>query len=176
MPLLSSWGDTMAKLYFIRRTLSEIEIFGGTVFVDIDGKRVGEVGRTDLVVNVESGQHTIKMYKSHTYDTFIGFAEVKLDVEDDKTLVLRYSAPMVITQSGHIVVTDFVSIDDINRQIDQKEAMLQAEKRENDLLIQKQEEESKKNNNTLFFLIIVVPIVIGLIYFFAEMTYINSLF
>lgn len=166
----------MAKLYFIRRTASEIEIFGGSVYADIDGKRVGEVGTTDLVIDVEPGQHTIKMYKSHTYDTFIGFAEVVLHIEDGKDLTLRYSAPMVITQAGHIVVTDFTSINDINQQISKKESTLRAEKRESDLKIQRQEEESQKNNNALIFWIVVVPIIIGLIYFFIEMAYIDSIF
>lgn len=170
MRLLSSLGDTMAQLYFLRRTLSEIEIFGGTVYADIDGKRVGEIGRTDLVVDVEPGQHTIKMYKSHIYDTFIGFAEVTLNIENDKALVLRYSAPMVVTQSGHIVVTDFTSIDEINRQINQKESALRAEKRESDLQILKQKEEAQKNNNSLIFWIIVVPAIIGLLYFFIQIT------
>lgn len=166
----------MAKLYFIRRTSSEIEIFGGSVYADIDGKRIGEIGKSDLVVDVEPGQHTIKMYKSHTYDTFIGFAEVTLNVKDEKDLTLRYSAPMVITQAGHIVVADFTSIDDINRQINQKETSLRAEKRESDLQAQKREEESQKNNNALIFWIVVVPIIIGLIYFFVEMAYIYSIF
>ena len=166
----------MSKLYFIRRTSSEIEIFGGSVYADIDGKRVGEIGRTNLVIDVEPGEHTIKMYKSHTYDTFIGFAEVSLHIEDGKDLTLRYSAPMVITQAGHIVVTDFTSIEDINRQIEQKETTLRAEKRESDLQIQKQEEESQKNNNALIFWIVIVPIIIGLLYFFIEMAYLDSLF
>ena len=166
----------MAKLYFVRRTASEIEIFGGSVYADIDGKRVGEIGTTDLVVDVEPGQHTIKMYKSHTYDTYIGFAEITLHVETGKDLTLRYSAPMVVTQAGHIVVTDFTSVEDINRQIYQKESTLRAEKRESDLQIQKQEEQSQKNNTALIFWIVVVPIIVGLLYYFIQMAYIDSLF
>ena len=166
----------MATLYFMRRTPSEIEIFGGSVYADIDGKRIGEIGKSDLVVDVEPGLHTIKMYKSHTYGTFVGFAEVTLNIEDEKDLTLRYSAPMVTTQAGHIVVTDFTSIDDINRFISQKESTLRAEKRESDLQIQKQDEESQKNNNALIFWVVVVPSIIGLICFFVEMACIDSLF
>lgn len=173
----------MTKLYFIRRTPSEIEIFGGTVYAEIDGKMVGEVGISDLIIDVEPGQHTIKMYKSHTYDTFIGFAEVNLNVEDGKDLTFRYSAPMTVTQAGHIVVADFTSIDDIDRQINQKENHLRTEKRENDLQEQKKETESQKNNKALILLVVVVPALIaamsifaGLIYFIAEMAYLGSIF
>lgn len=166
----------MPKLYFVRRTDSEIEIFGGTVYVDIDGKRVGEVGRTNLVIDVEQGQHTIKMYKSHTFDTFIGFAEVTIDVKENKDLTFRYSSPMVITQPGHIVVADFISTEDIDKQINQKEATLKEEKRVSDMQIQKQREDSQKNNNAFLFLIIGLPIIIGLLYFIIQMAFINSLF
>ena len=166
----------MSKLYFIRRTKSEIEIFGGSVYVDIDGKRIGEVSRTNLIVDVEPGVHNVKMYKTHTYDTFIGFAEVNINIEESKDLTLRYSAPMVITQPGHIVITDFTSLSDIDRQLEEKESTLREEKKANDLKIQKQEEEAQKNNNSFIFWIVIVPIIIGLIYFFVEMAYIDSLF
>lgn len=166
----------MSKLYVIRRTESEIQIFGGTVFIDIDGKRVGEISRTDLVIDLEPGTHNIKMYKTHTYDTFIGFADVTITVEDGKDLTARYSAPMTIHQPGHIVISDFVSLTQIDNQIKQKEIVLREEKRANDLQAQQREEESQKNNNALIFWIVVVPIIIGLIYFFVEMAYIDSLF
>jgi hypothetical protein len=34
----------MGTLVFMRRTPSEVEMFGGEVFVDIDGKNVAKVG------------------------------------------------------------------------------------------------------------------------------------
>ena len=166
----------MSKLYFIGRTESEIDIFGGTVYIDIDGKQIGELGRDIKVVNVGVGVHTIKMYKTHTFNTFIGFAEINLEIEENKDLTLRYVAPMLVNQAGHIVVSDFVSIDEIKRQLIVSEHNLSQQKRENDLQIQKQEEQQQKNNNALIFWIFILPVIIGLLYFIIEMAFIDSLF
>lgn len=166
----------MSKLYFIGRTESEISIFGGTVYIDIDGKQVGELGRDLKIIEVSEGVHTVKMYKTHTFNTFIGFAEINLTVENNKDLTLRYFAPMLVNQAGHIVVSDFISIDEINRQLNASEQNLSQQKRENDIQIQKQEEAQQKNNNALIFWIFIVPVIIGLLYFIIEMAFIDSLF
>lgn len=166
----------MSKLYFIGRTESEIDIFGGTVYIDIDGKQIGELGRDLKVVEVGVGVHTIKMYKTHTFNTFIGFAEINLTIEENKDLTLRYVAPMLVNQAGHIVVSDFISIDEINRQLNKSEYDLSQQKKENDLQIQKQEEQQQKNNNALIFWIFILPVIVGLLYFIIEMAFIDSLF
>ena len=54
----------MAKLVFLRRTDKEIEVFGGDVYFDIDGKNAGKLSRTNQEIEVLPGKHTIKMYKS----------------------------------------------------------------------------------------------------------------
>ena len=56
----------MGDFFVLRRTQSEIDIFGGDVYVDIDGKNVGIVGKEDLQIQLSPGPHTIKMYKSHS--------------------------------------------------------------------------------------------------------------
>lgn len=55
----------MAKLVFLQRTQKEIEIFGGDVYFDIDGKNVGKLTLQNQTIEVPAGEHTIKMYKSH---------------------------------------------------------------------------------------------------------------
>ena len=77
----------MAKLVFLRRTDKEIEVFGGDVYFDLDGKNIGKLSRTNQEIDVLPGKHTIKMYKSHSYDTFIGFAESTIDVDETEELI-----------------------------------------------------------------------------------------
>jgi len=144
--------------------------------VDIDGKRIGELSSVDLVVEVDEGLHTIKMYKSHTYDTLIGFAEVVVEILSNQSLTFRYSAPMMLSQPGHIIMSDFTSIEDINKLVKEKEQALAKEKQENDNQARIKENEATKSNSILFFWIIFAPIVIWLIYWMIEMAYIDSLF
>lgn len=92
----------MAKLVFLRRTENEIIVFGGDVYIDIDGKNVGLLSRTNIEFEVSSGQHIIKMYKSHSYDTYIGFAESQITMENDEQLMIRYSAPMNTNQPRNL--------------------------------------------------------------------------
>ena len=73
----------MARLVFLKRTPKEIEIFGGNIFFDIDGKNIGKLTLENQIINIAAGTHTIKMYKSHTYDTFIGFAESTITISED---------------------------------------------------------------------------------------------
>ena len=97
----------MAKLVFLRRTDKEIEVFGGDVYFDLDGKNIGKLSRTNQKIDVLPGKHTIKMYKSHSYDTFIGFAESVINVTDDEQLMIKYSAPMMINQPGNMVISEY---------------------------------------------------------------------
>lgn len=97
----------MAKIVFLKRTQKEIEIFGGDVFFDIDGKNIGKLTLENQVVDLPAGDHTIKMYKSHTYDTFIGFAESTISVADDEALMVKYSCPMMVSQPGNMVISEY---------------------------------------------------------------------
>lgn len=97
----------MAKLVFLKRTQKEIEIFGGDVYFDIDGKNAGKLSLTNQIVEIPAGEHTVKMYKSHTFDTFIGFAESVINVTDDEQLMIKYSAPMMINQPGNMVISEY---------------------------------------------------------------------
>ena len=58
-------------LVFLARTSNEVKVFGGEVFFDIDGKNVGKLSSYSQKIDLPAGNHTIKMYKSHVYDTFI---------------------------------------------------------------------------------------------------------
>ena len=97
----------MAKLVFLRRTDKEIEVFGGDVYFDIDGKNAGKLSRTNQEIEVLPGKHTIKMYKSHSYNTFIGFAESTIDVGEAEELMVRYAAPMAVNQPGNMIISAY---------------------------------------------------------------------
>lgn len=97
----------MAKLVFLRRTDKEIEVFGGDVYFDLDGKNIGRLSRTNQEIDVLPGKHTIKMYKSHSYDTFIGFAESTIDVDETEELMVRYAAPMAVNQPGNMIISAY---------------------------------------------------------------------
>jgi hypothetical protein len=91
----------------LRRSEKVIEVFGGDIYIDIDGKNVGVISRVNQEFQVSSGTHTIKMYKSHSYDTFIGFAESTLNVEEDEQLLVRYAAPMAANHPGNLIISAY---------------------------------------------------------------------
>ena len=97
----------MAKFVFLQRTQKDIEIFGGDVYFDIDGKNVGKLSLQNQTIEIPAGSHTIKMYKSHTFDTFIGFAEATITIKDDEPLMVKYSCPMMISQPGNMVISEY---------------------------------------------------------------------
>ena len=97
----------MAKLVFLRRTEKEIEVFGGDVFFDIDGKNVGTLSRVNQEITLSAGKHTIKMYKSHSYDTYIGFAESTIELAEEEQLMVRYAAPMATNQPGNLIISAY---------------------------------------------------------------------
>ena len=97
----------MARLVFLRRTEKEIEVFGGDIYFDIDGKNAGMLSRMDQEIELPAGQHTIKMYKSHSYDTYIGFAESTITLSDTEHLMVRYAAPMMANQPGNIIISQY---------------------------------------------------------------------
>ncbi len=94
----------MGKLVVLQRTRSEIDVFGGDVYIDIDGKNAGTVKMQNLQFDLSAGKHTIKMYKSHTMGTFIAFAETEINVLEAEKLYARYSAPLMVNQPSNIKV------------------------------------------------------------------------
>ena len=97
----------MGMLTFLRRTQKEIEIFGGDVFFDIDGKNVGKLSLQNQDVEVAPGTHIIKLYKSHKFDTFIGFSESTITVDENEHLMIKYAAPMMVNQPGNMVISEY---------------------------------------------------------------------
>ena len=151
-----------SKIIFMRRTEKEIEIFGGDVHIDIDGKNVATLGKSDYTIHLDNGIHKIKMYKSHTYDTFIGFAEAEIDVLDNKNLLISYSSPMLITQPGNIVVSDYQSEQQVNAIVSERKQKIFADHRKEENL--KQKLEAQNQNGMLIFVIIMIiaTILIGI--------------
>ena len=154
-----------SKLIFTRRTSKEIEVFGGIVYIDIDYKNIGELHECDVIVELTAGRHKIKMYKSHTYNTFIGFAEIEVELKENECLVLKYSAPLVVNQPGHIIVSDFVSYQNIEHNLAKDNQKLTeeiaAEEKKRELF----ERETNKNNWWIYILIFIVPFLLWLIHY-----------
>ena len=160
----------MARLVFLKRTPKEIEIFGGNVFFDIDGKNIGKLTLENQIINIAAGTHTIKMYKSHTYDTFIGFAESTITISEDEELMIKYSAPMMINQPGNMVITDY----DVRKEeeiISDRERTI-----EHDFIVEenrKQEQDEKYKNGVIA--VIVVSIIIAVIWGIYYATLMDSI-
>lgn len=146
------------KLIFLRRTPKEIEIFGGEVFIDVDGRNVGILGTTDFIISVSKGNHKIKMYKSHTYGSFIGNAEVEICISEGERLLIKYSPPMLLNQPGNIMISDFKSSSQADELAKEKEEKITID--DNDAKHKKHEQETKTQNGTIIFVIIMILIVI----------------
>lgn len=142
------------KLIFLRRTQKEIEVFGGDIYIDIDGRNVGILGTTDFTYDVNPGKHKIKMYKSHTYDSFIGHAETEIDILEGEQLLIKYSPPMLINQPGNIVISNFESYLQAERLAFEKEQKIALD----DSIAKKKklEQEKKSTNGAVIFIIIMV--------------------
>lgn len=149
-----------SKVVFMRRTDKEVEIFGGKVYIDIDGRNVGVLDRNDFVANLDVGVHKIKMYKSHTYDTFIGFAESEINIQTDEELLIKYSAPMIVTQPGNIVVSEYKSEEQVNQVISEREQKITSDYQRDEQ--KKQELEEKSRSGIIVF--VVFMIIIAIIY------------
>jgi len=148
----------MGQLVFMRRTPSEAKTFGGEVFVDIDGKNVGKVALSDFEVTVSEGTHLIRMYKSHKYDTFIGFAESTLNIGAGDKLLVKYSAPMVVSQPGNMVITDYDS-EALEQSALEREQSIQRDAHEDEMRVEEAKQKSA-NGMVLFFVIAIVCIII----------------
>lgn len=156
----------MATLVFLKRTQKEIEIFGGDVYFDIDGKNAGKLTLSNQIVNVEPGEHTIKMYKSHTFDTFIGFAESVITVGADEKLMIKYSAPMMVNQPGNMVISEY--------SLASEESALKERERtiSRDYIA---EENRKKEANEKYKSGVIIVFVVAIVFAIIYGIYINSL-
>ena len=160
----------MAKLVFLRRTEKEIEIFGGDVYFDIDGKNVGTLSRDNQEIELSAGEHTIKMYKSHTYDTFIGFAETTIQLAENEQLMVKYSAPMMVNQPGNMIVSPY----DAKREeeaLKERERVIQRDftNEEN----RKREQNEKYNNGVK--IVIICAVVFAIIFAIWEISIMSSI-
>lgn len=149
----------MAKLIFLQRTQKEIEIFGGDVFFDIDGKNAGKLSLANQIIELSAGNHTIKMYKSHTYDTFIGFAEQTISITEDEALMVKYSCPMMVTQPGNMVISEYSEVKEVEA-VKARDAAIQRDFVAQET--QKREAEEKYKNGV--WIVIGIAVVIGVIY------------
>ena len=162
----------MSNFVILRRTQSEIDVFGGDVYIDIDGRNAGIVKKQNLQFNLSPGRHTIKMYKSHTMGTFIGIAEVEINVSDGERLFARYSAPLMMNQPGNIVIAPYSSESELDNIVSNIEKNVHNDFTEQQIKIEQTRKESEKNNTSLIIWIFVVPVIIGLIYWIITMSYI----
>jgi len=143
----------MAKLIFLRRTEKEIQVFGGDVYIDIDGKNVGLLSRVNQEFEISAGKHTVKMYKSHSYDTFIGFAESTINVVEDEQLMVRYAAPMAANQPGNLIISAYDPLKETEMLRTRENAIQRdyaaAERR-------KQEQNNKYNTGVIIFICFLI--------------------
>lgn len=147
----------MAKLIFLRRTRKELEVFGGDIYIDIDGKNIGTLSLSNIEISIEAGVHTIKMYKSHSYDTFIGFAECQIKVNESENLMVRYAAPITINQPGNIIISNY------NPQIELEVLKKREQTISNDYAFdqnRKREQNEKYNNGIKIWIACIIIIAI----------------
>ena len=140
----------MGQLVFLRRTREEAQIFGGEVYFDIDGRNAGRLTWENQTVEVSPGPHRIKMYKSHTYDTFIGVAETTVEVGEGETLMVRYGAPMMVNQPGNLVISPYDS-QEAERVIRARQDTI---RHEQVAQVQRQQEQQRQYGNALKWVIL----------------------
>lgn len=160
-----------SKLIFMRRTSKEIEVFGGDVYIDINGRNIGILSTEDIEYKVCNGMHKIKMYKSHSYGSFIGHAEIELNVGENEQLLLRYSPPMVINQPGNIMVSNFKSEEETELLVKKQEDTIT---REQNLEEKKKKELEEKTRNGM--IVFVVLMIISVIMYAISIADIYSLY
>lgn len=143
----------MSTLVFLRRTEKEIEIFGGDIYFDIDGKNVGILTEDNHEIEVSAGKHTVRIYKSHSYDTFIGFAESTFIIDDNEKLMVRYAPPMATNQPGNLIVSEYNLEKEIET-LKQREYVIQKDFVADGL--RKQEQNDKYNTGHIFFIVFIL--------------------
>ena len=162
-----------AKLIFVRRSQEQINIFGGEVFAEVDGRRVATIGLETITYEVPAGNHIVKMYKSHEYGSMIGFAENEFTIGDNEALVFNYSPPMKTNQPGHIAVSDFTSYEEIEKEVNDTATVIAKEKQEAERIAEETGKNIAKTQTYWWLLIFVIP---GILWFIYEMVTLNSIF
>ncbi len=163
------------KLIILRRTPTEIKVFGGDVYVDIDGKNIGILGEEDIFIELQSGNHTLKMYKSHNMGTFIGIAKVEINMKDGSPLFARYAAPYLVNQSGTIIITDYESETQLSKAAMDKNNQIERDFEKEEAIKRKRVEESQRNGGAFLLWVIIIPIVTLLIWYIIWSIEISSL-
>lgn len=153
----------MAKLIFLKRTQQEIEIFGGDVYFDIDGKNAGKLSLTNQTIELSAGEHIVKMYKSHTFDTFIGFAEAVINITDNEQLMVKYSAPMMISQPGNMVISEYTEEKE-RAAIKEREYSIHRDFVATETQKQQADENYKKGVMTVVWVAVAIAVVLGVFY------------
>ena len=99
------------------------------------------------------------MYKSHTFDTFIGFAEQAITLDEDESLMVRYSCPMMVSQPGNMIISDYSKENEIAA-VQSRDAVI-----ERDFAAQQTNkiEADKKYKNGVW-ICVGIAIVIGIVY------------
>ncbi len=127
---------------------------GGEVYFDINGKNIGRLAMTDCNVDLPAGTYHIRMYKSHSYGGMIGFADATVQVQEEESLLIRYSTPATVNQPGHIMVCAY-SPEAANAAAQEAAYRISAAKAEE----QRKEEQRSKGTKTAITWIIVGTVV-----------------
>lgn len=159
------------NFFILRRTDIETKIFGGDVFIDLDGRNIGILKHKDLALTLEDGEHVLKMYKSHKFGTFIGTAESKFKIKTEEKLFARYSAPLIVNQSGVIIISKFESQSQLDRLSAEIANELEDDYIQEEVNRANKEEEIEKSNNTLIILVFVIPSILAILYWIISMSY-----
>ena len=131
------------KLIFVKRTVEEIRIFGGEVFIDIDGINVGKLSEEHFEYAVPIGKHKLKMYKTHSFDTDIGISEVEIDLRENVPLAVKYTCPMHVNSPGNIRITEYRWDNDLDEIVTNTNKALYLDRVKNEQIVEKQKERQK---------------------------------
>lgn len=133
------------KIIIVRRTEEEIRIFGGEVFIDIDGINVGTLGEVDFDCSLSIGRHKIKMYKTHSFGAHIGISEAEIDVRKNLPLIVKYSSPMHVNSPGNIRIREYKSNKDIEGIVAETDKTLSSDRIVNEGIKIKQKDQDTKH-------------------------------
>ena len=96
-----------ARLVFFRRTQQEMLSMPGEIYFDVNGRNLGRLSSAECFVDLPAGQYQVRMYMSHACGSLIGFADVLVSLQEGESVMLRYIAPAMLNQPGHIMVFDY---------------------------------------------------------------------
>ena len=115
------WGKIVsAKIVFMRRSLKEIELFGGDVYIDIDGKNIGILKTTDYVIELENGNTQLKCINRINMILTLDLPKLK-SISRKVMTCWSIPCPMIVTQPGNIIVSDYKSEEQIANAILERE-------------------------------------------------------